>query len=219
MKPIKFSHAYETPLGAGDNPNTGDLPICIARDPDTLKHADPTNRPVHVVSCWQLTPEELDNINKTGVLYVAVMSNEHSRTQPPISIMGFNPFTDYGEEHNYVGVPRSLAAEQRKNLLHLVDTDKHVRETYPGDIGTMLNKWFNLVSPIALGNIEALIRKTYQTGFQEVQERIISMIIGARMDNGANYAAMTPEQKEIPPLMSIFVAEALERARLDSIKE
>ncbi len=82
MRPIPFKESNLN-LGAGDNPNTDDMPVAISVDSEAIPM---------VVSCWKLSPEELAEINRTGEIWPAVMGH---RT-PPISIMAFNPFKNYG---------------------------------------------------------------------------------------------------------------------------
>lgn len=104
MYPITFKQAYDKPLGAGDNPNTGDLPFVVARDPNTPG-------PVMIVSSWRLTEEELAEINATGRVFVAVMAHPKHRTQPPISIHGLDPF-EYPDGRTYKVAPRTYQEEQ-----------------------------------------------------------------------------------------------------------
>jgi hypothetical protein len=52
------------------------------------------NLPVHFdgkdcISCWKLTPEELEEVAKTGVIWLYVMGG-----QPPVSITGIKPFEE-----------------------------------------------------------------------------------------------------------------------------
>lgn len=42
-----------------------------------------------VVSCWQFTPEELEEMQRTGKLWLTVLSGQ---TQPPVAISAFSPF-------------------------------------------------------------------------------------------------------------------------------
>ena len=109
MYPIKFKQAYEVPLGAGDNPNTGDLPFVVARDPRTPG-------PVMLVSCWKLTEAELAEVFTTGCVYAAVMANPEYRTQPPIAIHGKSLF-DYPDGAAYKVAPRTFAEEQVDNII------------------------------------------------------------------------------------------------------
>ena len=109
MHPTKFKQAYEKPLGAGDNPNTGDLPYVVARDPNTPG-------PVMLVSCWKLSPEELARVIETGEVYVAVMAHPEYRTQPPISLHGFNPF-EYPAPNAYKVAPRTFEEEQVDTII------------------------------------------------------------------------------------------------------
>jgi hypothetical protein len=135
MQPIKFPQAYEIPLGAGGIVNTGDMFIRIARDPNTdakICAGDP--RPVFVVSCWEMTAEELEVVRKTGKVYIAVMANEQYRTQAPICVHAVNPFDGYrivseidgdllgpDPEVCYIPVARTFAEEQVENIIKKVD--------------------------------------------------------------------------------------------------
>jgi hypothetical protein len=87
MKPIEFEEAYPEKLGAGDCPNTGDLPYVIAEDPDT-------KGPVFLLSCWELTPEELAAVRTTGKVWLGVMARRDAPTQPPVFLSGFHPFVN-----------------------------------------------------------------------------------------------------------------------------
>lgn len=40
-----------------------------------------------IISCWRLSPEELAEVNKTGVVWLEIISNG----MPPVSLNGFNP--------------------------------------------------------------------------------------------------------------------------------
>jgi hypothetical protein len=42
-----------------------------------------------IVSCWKLTREELDEINKTGRIWLSVIGNN----MPPVYLAGTKPFT------------------------------------------------------------------------------------------------------------------------------
>lgn len=47
-----------------------------------------------VVSCWELSPEELAEVVKTGKIYFQCFGGTH----PPISIHGLSPFTYQPQE-------------------------------------------------------------------------------------------------------------------------
>jgi hypothetical protein len=68
-------------LGAGDNINTEQLPICVADHPDDLGKPS-------LVSKWKLSEEELEMIKKEGCIWLAVSGGSH----PPVRLMAFNPF-------------------------------------------------------------------------------------------------------------------------------
>lgn len=42
----------------------------------------------NVISCWKLSPEELEEVARTGVVWF----NSWGNTHPPISIFGHQPF-------------------------------------------------------------------------------------------------------------------------------
>lgn len=88
MQPTTFPQAYIKPLGAGDNPNTGDLPFVRAIDRNTPGR-------VFLISAWQPTEEERARIAAGGPVYVGVMASPLHPTQPPICVMGADPFSDY----------------------------------------------------------------------------------------------------------------------------
>lgn len=204
MHPIKFDQAYEKPLGAGDNPNTGDLHYCVARDNNTLAKASITARPVHLISCWQLSPEELKNVQETGVVYLAIMAHEEYRTQVPVSVMGFNPFTDYGDPNNFVAVPRTLSTEQVANMEHLAAIDRHVITQYPDLSGEEhFAKWMEISSPIALGNIECLIRVTIASSYNSVESVLKFMLMQDFNNNDT----------KLPPMINRFIQVVISKMK------
>lgn len=84
MTPTNFPQSYLKELEAGDNPNTGSLPFVVCTDKDTPGV-------VAIMSCWKPSPEELEQINKTGEIFIAVMASPARPTQPPVWVMGTNP--------------------------------------------------------------------------------------------------------------------------------
>lgn len=83
MKPTSFKETNHL-LCAGNNPGTGDLPI--ARSIMTVN-----GRPVPcIISCWKLSPEELELIQQTGKIWISVMG----MSTPPICPMVSHPFDD-----------------------------------------------------------------------------------------------------------------------------
>lgn len=80
-------------LGAGNNPNTGDLPIAISLSPRAQGVA-------FCVSKWKMTPEEKEHFLKTGEIWLSIMAPLNHPTQPPVSLCVFNPFTDYGNDND-----------------------------------------------------------------------------------------------------------------------
>jgi len=71
-------------LGAGDNPNTNDLPVCHAIDPHT-------NMPF-IISKFKLDEEEMKRINETGEIWIGIMGDRMHPILPTV----YNPFTEHG---------------------------------------------------------------------------------------------------------------------------
>lgn len=85
MIPTSFKETNQL-LGAGNNPGTGDLPIARSL-------MDIEGKPVPcIVSCWKLSPEELQRIQETGKVWVTIMGV----SMPPIQPMAFHPFEEVG---------------------------------------------------------------------------------------------------------------------------
>lgn len=49
-----------------------------------------------VVSCWKLSPAEIEEVLHTGVVWIGILSGQ---TQPPCWIAGANPFRQPTEAH------------------------------------------------------------------------------------------------------------------------
>jgi hypothetical protein len=90
MNAVKFEQAYKKPLRAGDNVNTNDLPMCIGKDP--LTHG-----PVMIVSCWEPSDIEWEIMKRDKKIYLGVMAHPEQPTQPPVTVLGCNPFTAFAE--------------------------------------------------------------------------------------------------------------------------
>jgi hypothetical protein len=84
MQYTNFPQAYEKKLGAGDNPNTGDLAFCRAVDHNTPDR-------VFIISCWEPSEEELARIIQEKKVYLGVMSRPDYPTQTPVFVTGINP--------------------------------------------------------------------------------------------------------------------------------
>jgi hypothetical protein len=84
MRPTTFEQAYSKPLGAGDNPNTSDLPRCVCTNDDTPGV-------VSVLSCWEPSYEELAEIIRTRKVWIGVMAHPSRPTQAPIWVLGSDP--------------------------------------------------------------------------------------------------------------------------------
>lgn len=61
MKPIEFEE--QNTIATSSNPNIKPLPCRIDEG--------------QVISCWELSPEEIDIINETGKLYVSMLSESN----------------------------------------------------------------------------------------------------------------------------------------------
>lgn len=51
------------------------------------RYRDLDNNP-HIITKWRLTPEELDEVRRTGAIWLHAWGT----TQPPISVSGTDPF-------------------------------------------------------------------------------------------------------------------------------
>jgi hypothetical protein len=111
MQPIPFEEATHI-LGAGNNPNTGDMPVVTAIDPQNEGYG-------LVISCWEPTVEELAELIKNKKVYIGVMCNVTTPTQPPVSLMAFNPFV----HHGFLALQKRLPGERmfigKVNVNHL----------------------------------------------------------------------------------------------------
>lgn len=61
MKPIEFEE--QTNVATSNEPNMESLPCCMLAN--------------QVISCWELTPEEMERVNETGKIYVSILSGEY----------------------------------------------------------------------------------------------------------------------------------------------
>lgn len=84
MKPTSFKETNIV-YTAGNNPNTEQLPVCIADHPDN--QGIPT-----IISKWKLSEDELERINKTGELWLTVLGTQ----LPPIGATVWQPFDEIG---------------------------------------------------------------------------------------------------------------------------
>lgn len=58
--PVGFEGASNVLHAAPGDTNTRDLPIYVD--------------PAQIISCWRLTPEELDEVKRTGVVWLSVVN-------------------------------------------------------------------------------------------------------------------------------------------------
>ena len=75
-EPIQFPQANSTWVGVGE---VEDLPSYREN--------------VESISCWKLTEAELDEVKRTGVVWLHVWGGH-----PPVSLAGESPFEDVGEQ-------------------------------------------------------------------------------------------------------------------------
>lgn len=86
MLPIDFiekNFVYTKPEGWTDE-QCSDLPVW--RGNVAIDEAG--NTAPAIISCWQLSKEDLEEIQKTGRIWLSVTAN----VQPPVSIFTENPF-------------------------------------------------------------------------------------------------------------------------------
>lgn len=119
MQPIKFEEATRV-LGAGDNPNTGDMWVVTALDPETKGVGI-------IVSCWEPTEAEFEEFVKNKKLYIGVMCNLQQPTQPPICATPLNPFihSGYRAIQHRNGIERMFEGKPDITELMFTDDDKH----------------------------------------------------------------------------------------------
>ena len=89
MLPVSFpqkNFEFTKPEGMTDE-QCMSLPVCVCE----LKIDDSGSKAMHVISCWQLSKEDLDEINRTGRIYLGVMG-----MQPPVFLAAENPCPDDG---------------------------------------------------------------------------------------------------------------------------
>jgi hypothetical protein len=84
MIPTEFEGMYHKELGAGGNPNTQDLKYAVCTDKFTPGVAA-------VLSCWEPSQEEIDEIVRTRRVWVACMAPLTRPTMPPIWVIGTDP--------------------------------------------------------------------------------------------------------------------------------
>ena len=81
MKPIKTEHSNVVFVKEG----------CLDLPGTAYKYADGTPG---VETCWELSPEELEQVNKTGRIYLYVMG----RSIPPVALTAASQITFGGEQ-------------------------------------------------------------------------------------------------------------------------
>lgn len=80
--PASFEESNAVLSRPGDMDDEECSPLSIAR-------AEQDGMPV-VISCWKLTQEELDEINRTGRVWLGILG----QTMPPAWIAGNRPFAN-----------------------------------------------------------------------------------------------------------------------------
>lgn len=88
MLPVDFTgrnKIYTKPGGWTDE-QCSDLPVWEGNAPiDDQGNTAPT-----IISCWKLSKEDLEEIQRTGVIYLSVSGTG----MPPVSLFTENPFTN-----------------------------------------------------------------------------------------------------------------------------
>ncbi len=82
MKPKQFTgqnHTFTAPPGHEDKCDPLPALVIPARN----------GWPPCIMSCWEATPEELDEIKRTGLVWLGVFSERC----PPVIVAGITPFT------------------------------------------------------------------------------------------------------------------------------
>lgn len=86
MEPCSFDESNSVLSRPPDMTDEECGPLC------TLRGFTPGNQPC-VISCWKATQEELDEIKRTGRVWLCVLGV----TMPPVIVSGTKPFNQ-GEE-------------------------------------------------------------------------------------------------------------------------
>ena len=63
----------------------GDLPVIAAHDENGVNY---------IISAWEITPEELEKVKETGIIYLSVVGTQI----PPVALLVENPMIEEGEE-------------------------------------------------------------------------------------------------------------------------
>ena len=63
----------------------GDLPAVAAHDENGVNY---------IISAWEITPEELEKVKETGIIYLSVVGTQI----PPVALLVENPMIEEGEE-------------------------------------------------------------------------------------------------------------------------
>ena len=81
MKPIetKYTNVVFTLEGCGD------LPAVAAHDENGMNY---------IITAWEITPEELEKVKETGIIYLSVVGTQI----PPVALLVENPMIEEGEE-------------------------------------------------------------------------------------------------------------------------
>jgi hypothetical protein len=78
-----YNKVYAKPQGWTDE-QCSDLPVWEGQAPvDDQGNTAPT-----IISCWKLSKEDLEEIQRTGVIYLSICGNG----MPPVSLFTENPF-------------------------------------------------------------------------------------------------------------------------------
>lgn len=60
-----------------------------------------------LISCWQLTPEEMEEVKRTGKIYLSITGSG----MPPVSLYTENPFSEDYDKARALEIHRRIAQE------------------------------------------------------------------------------------------------------------
>jgi len=112
MSPIEFPEANKTLTAPPDLEGCMDLPVFNDR--------------VASVSCWQPTPDELDEINATGKVWLSVFAGESA---PPVWVSGHYPFITQ-EQVDQLNAQQPLPEPEPEPVPGIIPTDPAEREAW-----------------------------------------------------------------------------------------
>ncbi len=112
MKAATFEQQNDV-LGAGDNVNTNDLPIC--RTHQNLQRGVETVELPVILSKWELSEEEIEYIKEHKCIWLMVRGQTH----PPLLPMAENPFYSPGDYVTVVGADNASGFKKEVKISEL----------------------------------------------------------------------------------------------------